>query len=154
MSLGQLPEIFAMGALAFLLRRFGAKAVLLAGVALGIFRFGACAFGSGAALIYTALSVHGLVYTFTMITVVICLERFCGPRDRTGVHQLFAVLTGGVGGFLGSYAAGRALDAFTGEAGLVDYSAFWTVPFALSVALFVAILFVRMPGTGRGADTY
>jgi len=144
MSLGQLPEIFAMGALALLLRRFGARAVLLAGVGLGVFRFAACAFGQSRWLIYTALSVHGLVYTFTMITVVICLERHCGPRDRTGVHQLFAVLTGGIGGFLGSYAAGRAIDLFTDSAGAVDYSAYWTVPLALSAALFVTIWFLRV----------
>jgi nucleoside transporter len=143
MSLGQIPEIFAMGALAFLLKRFGARAVLLAGVALGAFRFAVCAFGSSRWLIYTALSVHGLVYTFVMITVIICLERHCGPRDRTGVHQLFAVLTGGLGGFLGSYVAGRAADRFTDSAGVTDYSAYWTVPLVLSVIIFVTIFVVR-----------
>jgi len=143
MSLGQIPEIFAMGALALLLRRFGAKTVLLAGVGLGAFRFGACAFGESRWLIYTALSVHGLVYTFVMITVVICLDRYCGPRDRTGVHQLFAVITSGIGGFLGSYAAGWITDAVTDTAGIVNYSAYWTAPFALSVIIFVTILLVR-----------
>jgi len=144
MSLGQIPEIFAMGALALLLRRFGARAVLLAGVALGALRFAVFAVGDARWVVYTALSVHGLVYTFIMITVVICLERHCSRHDRTGVHQLFAVLTGGIGGFLGSYAAGTVLDRLTDSAGVVNYSFYWTVPLVLSVIIFVTI-FVVLP---------
>jgi len=143
MSLGQVPEIFAMGALALLLRRFGTKTVLLAGVGLGIFRFAVYAFGEARWLIYTALSVHGLVYTFIMITVVICLDRHCSLRDRTGAHQLFAVLTAGLGGFFGSYAAGRFIDKFADSTGFVDFSAYWTVPLILSVIIFVTIFVVK-----------
>jgi len=143
MSLGQVPEIFAMGALALLLRRFGARVVLLSGICLGIFRFAVFAFGTETWLIYTALSVHGLVYTFIMITIVICLDRHCGAADRTGAHQLFAVVTAGFGGFFGNYAAGLVIDFFADSAGVVEYSAYWTVPLVVSVIIFVTILFVK-----------
>jgi len=149
MSLGQLPEIFAMGALALLLKRFGAKAVLIAGVALGVFRFAAFAARPPRALIYAAVCAHGLVYTFTMITVIICLDRFCGKSERAGVHQLFVVIQGGIGGFVGNYAAGLTADLFTDSAGAVNYAAFWAVPLALSAALIIALLFMRVE---RGAE--
>ncbi|MDR0330735.1 MAG: MFS transporter [Chitinispirillales bacterium] len=139
MSLGQIPEIAAMGALGYMLKRWGAKRVLMAGMAMEIFRFGASAAGSSALLVYAGLSVHGLAYTFTMVTAVICLDGFCCERDRSGVHQLFNVATGGLGGFLGSYAAGRIADLFTDSAGTVDYGAYWAVPLAISAIIFVTI---------------
>jgi MFS family permease len=145
MTLGQVPEIAAMGILGFLLKRWGPKAVLAIGVGIGIFRFAACAVGSSRALIYAGLSVHGLVYTFTMITAVICLDSFCGDRDRSGVHQLFAVLTGGIGGFLGNYAAGLTADRFTDSSGFVNYGAYWSVPLALSVIILGSVFMLRNP---------
>jgi MFS family permease len=137
MSLGQVPEIAAMGVLGYLLARFGAKKVLLLGVAMEIFRFAACAAGVSMPLIYAALCVHGLAYTFTMVVAVICLDGFCDVNKRSGVHQLFNVATAGIGGFLGSYAAGRAMDLFTDAAGAVNYRAYWAVPLAISILIFI-----------------
>jgi MFS family permease len=137
MSLGQVPEIAAMGILGYLLTRWSARNVLLLGVALEIFRFGACALGFSMPLIYAALCVHGLAYTFTMITAVICLDGLCDPRERSGAHQIFNVATAGIGGFLGSYAAGLTMDIFTDAAGNVSYAHYWAVPLAISVLIFL-----------------
>jgi len=139
MSLGQVPEIAAMGILGYLLAKFGARKVLLLGVAMEIFRFGACALGFNMPLIYAALCVHGLAYTFTMITAVICLDGFCGTKERSGAHQLFNVATAGIGGFLGSYAAGRVMDLFADAAGAVNYRGYWAVPLAISILIFGAL---------------
>ena len=139
MSLGQVPEIVAMGILGYLLARWGARKVLLLGVAMEIFRFAACAAGFSMTLIYAALCVHGLAYTFTMITAVICLDGFCDAKERSGVHQLFNVATAGIGGFLGSYAAGRVMDLFTDAAGAVNYRAYWAVPLVISILIFGAL---------------
>jgi nucleoside transporter len=142
MSLGQIPEIFAMGMLGYFLKKWGVKAVLLVGMVMKIYRYAACAFGeSSRFLIYSGLSVHGLAYAFTLITAVICLDYFCDERDRSGVHQLYAVLTGGVGGFLGSYAAGWVIDLFTPPGGAANYSAVWTVALVLSVIITVWMYF-------------
>ena len=144
MSLGQIPEIFAMGLLGYILTRWGMKKVLMAGMCLEIFRFGACAFGSSHLLVYTSLSVHGLAYTFIFITAIISLDSFCGKHERTGVHQLFSVITGGVGGFLGSFTAGKITDHFSDSTGIVYYEAYWMVPFLLSLfVLALLILFVE-----------
>ena len=140
MSLGQVPEIVAMGILGYLLARWGARRVILLGVAMEIFRFAVCALGFSMPLIYAGLCVHGLAYTFTMVSAVICLDGFCGVSERSGVHQLFNVATAGVGGFLGSYAAGRIMDLFTDAAGAVNYRRYWTAPLAISILIFAAIL--------------
>ena len=145
MTLGQIPEIAAMGLLGLMLKRWDAKVVLALGTAMSVFRFAACALGSNKFLIYTGLSTHGLAYTFTMITVVICLDRFCDERGRTGIHQLFTVLTSGIGGFLGSYAAGLTLDLFTNSVGMVNYGAYWSVPMVASGAILVMVLWMKTP---------
>ncbi|MCL2689440.1 MAG: MFS transporter [Chitinispirillia bacterium] len=144
MSLGQLPEIFAMGLLGYILKRWGMKKVLIAGMCMEIFRFGACALGSSHLIVYTSLSVHGLAYTFIFITAIISLDSFCSKNERTGVHQLFSVITGGIGGFLGCYAAGKITDRFSDSMGIVYYEAYWMVPFLLSVfILALLVLFVE-----------
>jgi nucleoside transporter len=144
MSLGQLPEIFAMGLLGYILKRWGMKKVLIAGMCMEIFRFGACAFGSSNLLVYTSLSVHGLAYTFIFITAIISLDSFCNKHERTGVHQFFSVVTGGIGGFFGNYTAGKVTDYFSDSMGIVYYEAYWMVPFLLSLfILALLILFVE-----------
>jgi hypothetical protein len=141
MSLGQIPEIAAMATLGLMLKRCGFKAVMLAGMAMVIFRYGVYASMPEARwIVYAGLSVHGLAYTFTQVTALISLDGFCGERDRAGVHQLYGVMTGGIGGFLGSYAAGRVADLFAGAGGIVNYGAYWMVPLSLSAALFLVIL--------------
>ena len=143
MTLGQIPEIAAMGLLGLMLKRWDAKAVLTFGIALSVLRFAACSLGSSKLLICSGLSAHGLAYTFTMITAVIYLDRFCGERERTGVHQLFTVLTSGIGGLLGSYAAGMTLDLCTHSAGLVNFGVYWAVPMAVSGVILVMMLWMR-----------
>jgi NHS family xanthosine MFS transporter len=121
------------------------KVVLAFGVAMSVFRFAALALGSNKLLIYIGLSAHGLAFTFTMITAVICLDRFCDEQSRTGVHQFFTVLTSGIGGFFGSYAAGLTLDLFTNSVGMVNYGAYWSVPMTLSGVILGVVLWVRIP---------
>jgi len=149
MSLGQIPEIFGMVVLGYLLKRWGVKKVLIAGMVLKVFRFGICAFfETDAFLIYTSLSVHGLAYTLTMVTALICLDGFCTDRERSGVHQLFSVITAGIGGFLGSYAAGWVVDIFTTTCAagseVVNYSGFWIVAFVLTV-IITAVMWIAWP---------
>ncbi|MFP4015165.1 MAG: MFS transporter, partial [Chitinispirillaceae bacterium] len=127
MSLGQIPEIFAMGVLGFLLSRWGMKKVLMIGLFMEIFRFATCAFGTSRFLIYASLSVHGLAYTFVFITAFISLDSFCRGKERAGVHQLFSVIAAGIGGFAGSFTAGRVADLFSDAHGMVDYTKYWSV---------------------------
>jgi len=148
MTLGQIPEIVAMGLLGLVLKRWDVKMMLAFGTAMSVVRFTACSLGSNKFLIYTGLSAHGLAFTCTMVTAIICLDRFCGEQDRTGAHQLFTVLTSGIGGFLGSCAAGLTLDLCTNSVGMVNYGAYWSVPMSVSGVILVMVLWMRMPARG------
>lgn len=144
MSLGQIPEIFAMGILGLLLSRWGMKKVLMVGLFMEIFRFATCAFGTSRFLIYASLSVHGLAYTFVFITAFISLDSFCRGKERAGVHQLFSVVAAGIGGFTGSFTAGKVADLFSDSYGMVDYTRYWSVPLVLAFFILAAlVIFVK-----------
>jgi nucleoside transporter len=141
MSIGQVPEVFALAFLGTAIARLGLKRVLLLGVLMEIGRFASFAAGGPVWLILTGLSLHGFAYAFFFATIFIYLDRSCGRDTRSGVHQLFAIINSGVGSFLGSLVAGKTLDIFTLPGTVsIDYRAFWSVPLALSVLAFSAVL--------------
>ncbi|MDG5814211.1 MFS transporter [Chitinispirillales bacterium ANBcel5] len=154
MSLGQIPEIFAMGILGFLLTRWGMKKVMILGVSLQLIRFILCSLAISNWMVYTSLSIHGLAYTFVFITMFISLDKYCTSGERAGVHQLFGMLTSGAGGFMGSFTAGRVTDLFTDSMGVIDYRAYWLVPaFIAAVTLVCMILFLKEPAEVEEPET-
>jgi nucleoside transporter len=153
MSLGQLPEIFAMGILGWLLVRFGSKKIILIGLALDIFRYGTAALGGPSWLVIAGLTVHGLAYTFIYTTAAIYLDRFCDGKSRTGAHQLFTMLTSGFGNFAGNLFCGSVMDACTVGQSQVNYHVFWLVPSAGLFIMLFSLLFliknVSLPSKGH-----
>ena len=148
MSLGQVPEVFAMVLLGFFIARLGSKRVLAIGVLMEVVRFAAFAVGAPVLLVLTGLSVHGIAYAFFFTTAFIYLDRHCDSASRSGVHQLFAIITSGFGSFLGSLVAGKTLDFFKiPETGRIDYQGFWMVPTLLAIFTFIAVilLFKKKP---------
>jgi len=148
MSIGQVPEVFAMASLGFLISKFGIKRVLAIGVLMELGRFGAFVVGKPTPLILVGLSFHGFAYAFFFTTVFIYLDRHCDRASRSGVHQLFAIIHSGFGSLTGSLVAGKTLDIFsTPDAGRVDYQRFWLVPTVLSLLalLAVVLLFGKHP---------
>ena len=141
MSLGQIPEVFAMGILGWLLLRFGSKKIILFGLALDVFRYATASLGGPSWLVITGLAVHGLSYTFIFTTASIYLDRFCDSRSRTGAHQLFSMITSGIGSFAGNLFCGITMDLCAVNHAPVNYHAFWLVPTAaLFILLFVILL--------------
>ncbi len=152
MSLGQIVEIIAMALLAKLLRRLGIKAILLIGIIAELWRFIAFALGGSTLQILSGIACHGIAYAFFFTTVYMTIDCYCDTNSRTGLHQLFALITSGLGSLAANLLAGLCLDAYvinptTGP----DYTTFWLVPTALStLALFaVMFLFNREPQTYR-----
>jgi nucleoside transporter len=146
MSLGQIPEIFAMGILGRLLLRFGSKKLLLWGCALDVFRYATAAAGGPSWLVIAGLTVHGLAYTFIYATAAIYLDRFCDAASRTGAHQMFTMITSGLGSLAGNLFCGIVMDACTVTGASVNYHAFWLVPVTgLFGMLFVLLFFLKSP---------
>jgi hypothetical protein len=141
MSLGQVPEVFAMVLLGFFIARLGSKKVLAIGVLMEVARFAAFAVGAPVLLVLTGLSFHGIAYAFFFTTAFIYLDRHCDSNSRSGVHQLFAIINTGFGSFFGSLVAGKTLDFFKiPGTGQVDYQGFWAVPTFLSIFTFIVLI--------------
>jgi hypothetical protein len=96
--------------------------------------------GSPHALVIAGLTVHGLAYTFIYTTAAIHLDGFCDSASRTGAHQLFSMVTSGLGNFTGSLLVGATLDWCSLDGGAINYRIFWLVPTVGAAALFLALL--------------
>ncbi len=155
MSLGQVPEVFAMILLGYFIARIGSKRVIAIGVLMETARFTAFAIGAPSFLVLMGLSFHGIAYAFFFTTAFIYLDRHCDPTSRAGVHQLFAIINSGIGSFMGSLVAGKTLDLFTApDTGWVDYRGFWMVPTLLSLlTLIIIVLFFKHPPRAKNSDS-
>ncbi len=142
MSIGQIPEIFGMTIVGYLLKRFSFKPVLITGVIMEILRFSFFAAGSPPALIYAGLAIHGLTYTFYSVVVFIYLDSHCDKQTRTGVQQLYSIIAMALGSFLGSFIAGKMMDVFNTKLNRIDYTFFWMVPAVISAVVMIGILFL------------
>jgi nucleoside transporter len=140
MSLGQIPEVFGMFLLGWLLRGSGSKKVMLLGIGFDLFRYTACAAGGPHALVISGLIVHGLAYTFIYTTAAIHFDGFCDSDSRTGAHQLFSLFTAGIGNCTGSLLVGASLDWCRSSGGSIAYRSFWLVPTFGIATLFAAML--------------
>ena len=142
MSIGQLPEIFAMGLLGFFLVRLGQKRVLSIGVVMELARFISFSIGAPKLLVLMGISFHGIAFAFFFSTAYIYLDNHCTKESRAGVHQLYSIITSGIGSFIGNLAAGKTMDFYTLENNSVDFQSFWMVPAAISlITLLLLLLF-------------
>lgn len=142
LSIGQVPEILGLGLLGLLLSRIGLKKVLLTGVFFEIARFAIFFSGKTGLVLFLGISMHGLTYAYFFIPCVIFLDSKSDKYSRAGAHQLFSIITGGIGSFLGNLMAGFAADLsrLPGNE-QIYYPLFWIVPLVLSVIGFSGILF-------------
>lgn len=140
MSLGQVPEVFAMGLLGFVLKRLGIKRVIALGILSGLGRFACFAVEGPHLLALVGISFHGFAFAFYFASAFIFLDRYCDTISRSGVHQLFAIITSGFGSIFGSMSAGKTLDicTLTGP-GVINFRGFWSVPLGLSLFAFLIL---------------
>ncbi len=144
MSLGQIAEIVAMCVLARLLTRLGTKRTLMLGLLAEIGRFTAFAFGTSTVSILFGNACHGLAYTFYFTAVYITIDAFCDKQSRTGLHQLFTIITSGLGALSANLLGGYCLDQFVNAPTIADYRTFWLIPLGMAVVSFVVLaLFLR-----------
>lgn len=128
MSIGQIPEIFTMMLLGACLLRFGFKKMLIAGVILNIWRFGAFMLAGDGPIMYSGICCHGAAYTFVAVTTSIYLDKQSDKHSRAGVHMIFALIISGFAGLIGNISAGLATDIFTKADGEINFIGFWAVP--------------------------
>jgi len=148
MSLGQVTEIIAMLALARLLLGWRLKWIIATGLLLGVVRFALCAL-DGRAAVLLGISLHGVSFTFVLITAQIYLNERIDPAWRARAQALLALMTGGFGNLIGYLGTGGWF-AFNLTADGPHWPRFWLGLSAAAGAVLVFFLAVYR-GQGPGA---
>jgi Na+/melibiose symporter-like transporter len=146
MVLGQCTEVACMVLLPLVLMRVSAKTAILAGLAVWTLRYLALAAAPSApisiqpVLLYGAIAVHGIAFTFVTISMQLEVDCCAGRQNRATAQGLLAVAMTGLGYFLGSELAGLAEAAWLrgpNSAQLAPgWAKFWAAPGILSAVVF------------------
>jgi nucleoside transporter len=147
MTLGQMSEIFFMLVMPWFFRRLGVKWMLLVGMAAWTTRYMLFAYGNNGPLVwmlYGGILLHGICYDFFFVTGQIYVDTKAPGDLRAAAQGFIAFVTLGVGMFIGSWASGRIVDAFSRPQSGHEWSSIWMVPAGgAAVVLVLFALFFR-----------
>ncbi len=140
MTIAQIAEIFVMAfLLSPFLKRFGMRRTLALGVIAWPLRYVIFAIGTPAWLVIASLALHGFCYVFFFVAAFIYVDSVAPPDIRASAQSLIAIVTLGLGSFLGSNFAGAVKQFFTRD-GVTDWAAVFLVPCAITIGCAVAYM--------------
>lgn len=158
-SLAQVSDVVFFLLLPFFLKRFGYKTTIFIGIACWVARYFALAGSvdagaSAAALIFTAILLHGACYDFLFIAGQLYVDDEANERTRGAAQGFIAFILWGVGAFVGTLLAGKVLERHELAEpvnGLShDWQAIWQTPaWGAAAVLVIFLLFFREPGRAK-----
>lgn len=154
MTMGQMSEVFFMLFVGVALRKFGIKVILLVAMlawAARYFLFGAGDATAGIWMIYLGLLLHGVCYDFFFVSGQLYVDQQAGPKIRAAAQGFIALVTLGIGNFVGSWLSGRIVDAHLLADGRHDWAAIWRVPATGALIIFVLFAVLFRPGAKAAA---
>jgi MFS family permease len=95
--------------------------------------------GSGLALLYLGIILHGVCYDFFFVTGQIYTDKRAGARVKSAAQGMITLATYGVGMLIGFWVAGLVSEAYTTPTGH-DWRKIWMVPAVIAIA--VMLIFV------------
>jgi nucleoside transporter len=157
MTMGQMSEIFFMLVMPFFFARLGVKKMLLIGMASWVTRYLLFAYGNSGTLVwlfYTAILLHGICYDFFFVAGQIYVDQRAPVKIRGAAQGFLAFATFGVGWFLGSWSAGKVVQAYSvvqgAEVAGHHWDKIWVIPaFGAAVVLILFQLFFRPTFTAQ-----
>jgi nucleoside transporter len=155
MTLGQVSDVVFLLLLPVLLPRLKVKGILLLGMAAWTLRFGLLSWfdvqRDALWMLFLAIAIHGMCYDYIFVMGRMYVDNRARPEIRGAAQGLHAIMTLGLGMFIGSWLAGvvgehyaTSLDSQTTTH---SWREIWLLPAALSAVLLVvfAILFTDRP---------
>ena len=140
MTVAQLAEILVMAfVLSWFLKRYGMRNTLALGVIAWPIRYVIFAIGTPWWLVVASLTLHGFCYVFFFVAAFIYVDKIAPADIRASAQSLIAVVTLGVGSFVGSNFAGWVQSTFTDTTG-TDWFTVFLVPCAITVACAISYL--------------
>ncbi len=157
MTIGQMSEIVFMLVMPVFFLRLGVKYMLLVGMLAWAVRYVLFAYGNPTDLMwmyYIGIALHGICYDFFFVTGYIYVDKKAGEKIRASAQGFITLVTLGIGGFIGTWLAGRTLDQYTNESGVHDWTSFWLVPAAAAgvVMVLFAVMFNDRVDTSEPAE--
>lgn len=160
-SLAQVSDVCFFLLLPLFLRRLGYKATIFLGITCWVARYFALGFSvdsatAQAALIFTAILLHGACYDFLFIAGQLYVDEQANERIRGAAQGFIAFILWGVGALVGTYLAGQVMGRHvlaTPVNGLAhDWKSIWLTPAWGSVGVLVVFLiFFREPKAEKAA---
>jgi len=155
-SLAQVSDVIFFLLLPIFLKRLGYKVTIFIGIACWVARYfllaGSVDSAMQTALVFSAILLHGACYDFLFIAGQLYVDDEANERIRGAAQGFIAFILWGLGAFVGTWVAGmvmarHTLKTPTPEGFAHDWSAIWSTPAWLSVAvLAVFAIFFRNPG--------
>lgn len=141
MTMGQMSEIGFMLLMPFFLSRLGVKMTMLIGMAAWSARYVLFAQGNASDLswmLYAGILLHGICYDFFFVTGQIYVDQRADPGIRAAAQGFIAFVTLGAGMFIGAWASGQIVEAYTLAEGGHDWKTIWMIPAAASAIILIA----------------
>ena len=140
MVIAQIAEIFVMAfLLPYFMTKFGIRRTLAVGVVCWPIRYIIFAIGSPAWLVIASLSLHGFCYVFFFTAAFIYVDMVAPEDIRASAQSLIALVTLGIGNYIGSLFAGWIRDFFTTEA-VTNWTGVFIVPCVLTILCAIAFM--------------
>jgi len=140
MTMGQMSEVFFMLFIGVLLRKHGIKTILLVAMLAWAARYFLFAMGDADTkvwMLYGGLLLHGVCYDFFFVSGQIYVDQQAGPKIRAAAQGFIALVTLGLGNFVGSWLSRRIVDAHLLADGTHDWNAIWKIPALGALVIFV-----------------
>jgi nucleoside transporter len=161
-SLAQVSDIIFFLFLPFFLKRLGYKTTIFIGIACWVARYfllsGSVDSGMQTALIFAAILLHGACYDFLFIAGQLYVDDEANEKIRSAAQGFIAFILWGVGAWVGTFLAGRTLEAnklaTPTESGLAhNWEAIWQMPAYLAVGVLVVfVIFFKNPSSTKAGS--
>ncbi len=144
-TIGQLMEMILLPFLPWFIYRLGIRWTIMIGMVAWCIRYLIFSTGSVWPVALIGLPLHGVCFDFFFVTSQIYVDEESPDDIRASAQGFLALVTLGLGMFIGNLLAGSTVDSATVD-GVINWTKVWLVPFGgafLSVVLF--LIFFREP---------